>query len=233
MTPYEASLERKLSKAVELSSTLSAWCQRVGFGASAEEAILVKLIQQIDSTNRLFEDQLQRYEALAEKRQRMAEASESGLKLLTRHLWEDAGYQFRTGTVANDLLKILCQKILRFALPAFPVSRRAPLLCKTVRLYEDSYDLLGQYFSWLIDLLEVVRFAPVRPPYRLAELRDWARQYHTLSVQIRQEAELLRNHQLTKDQLYKQLNQTMRTAKGRLLIYKRDSRQMAAQVIQP
>ncbi|WP_420148983.1 hypothetical protein [Spirosoma sp.] len=222
MTPYEASLRKKLTQAITLNSALSKWRTVTGYDSVSEESILQTLIQQIEAVNQQFDNQLQQYQALSERRHHLAAESDDCVKKITCRLWEDIGSQFRGGTVANDLLKILCQKILRFPLPGFPVSKRNPLQYKTVRLYEDSFALLGQYFGWLIDLLSVVNFDPVRPPHCLDELRNRAAQFNTLSQQLMQEAEELRNLQLKQDQLYKQLNQAMRIAKGRLVVYKRE-----------
>lgn len=221
MTPYEASLRKKLTQAIELKYALEKWREKAGYKSVSEESILQTLIQQIEIVNQQFDDQLQHYEKLSEQRRQLAIGSEDCIKSLTNQLWEDIGYQFRPGTVANDLLKILCQKIQRFPLPEFPISRRNPLDYKTVRLYEDSFALVGQYFGWLVDLLKIVTFTPIRPSYCLDEFRNRVLQYNELTKQVSQEAEMLRGQQLTKDQIYKQLNQTIRATKGRLVIYKR------------
>ncbi|MBD2756742.1 hypothetical protein [Spirosoma validum] len=233
MTPYEVSLRKKLSQAAELSCTLSNWKKMAGYDSVSEESILQALIQQIETTSQHFDDQLERYRNLSEKRRRLASESDDCIKKLTDRLWEDISYQFRGGTVANDLLKILCQKIHRFPLPDFPVSRRNPLHYKTVRLHEDSYALFGQYFGWLVDLLLVVKFTPVRPPHCLEKLSEQAAQFNVLTQQVMLEAETLRKLQLTKDQLYRQLYQSVRTAKGRLLLYKRETRPATDHFIEP
>lgn len=233
MTPYEVSQRKKLSQATELTCALSNWRKMAGYDSGSEESILQTLIQQIETTNQHFDEQLERYRSLAEKRRQLASESDDCIKKLTDRLWEDISYQFRGGTVANDLLKILCQKIHRFPLPDFPVSNRNPLHYKTVRLHEDSFALLSQYFGWLVDLLLVVKFTPIRPFHCLEKLSEHATQFNTLTQQGIHEAETLRKLQLTKDQLYKQLYQAVRTAKGRLLLYKRETRLMTDHFVEP
>lgn len=224
MTPYEGALTKKLTQAIELNDNLSKWVKTIGRPEPPEESILYGLIQRIEQTNQQFDRQLCRYGELTDQRSRFAQESENGIKFLTNRLWEDSNYQFKSGTVANDLIKILYQKIYRLPLPSFPVNRRRPVLCKEVRLYEDSYALLGQYFGWLVDLLQLVDFTPIRPPYCLKELRQQAEQFNQLTGRIAIESETLRNLQSTQHQLYKQLNQAMGAVRGRLLAYKREAR---------
>jgi hypothetical protein len=226
MTPYEGALAKKLTQATELSDNLLRWVKTTGRSSPPEEPILRSLIQQIEQTNRQYNRQLHWYEELTDKRNRLVQESENGIKSLTDRLWEDSCYQFKSGMVANDLIKVLYYKIHRLPLPAFPVNRRRPVLCKEVRLYEDSYALLGQYFGWLIDLLQLVNFTPIRPPYCLKSLRQQANQFNLLTVQVAKESETMRNLQLTQHQLYKQLNQAMGAVRGRLLTYKREARQI-------
>lgn len=226
MTPYEGALTKKLTQAIELSDNLSRWVNTFGGDAPPEMPILQALIQRVETTNQQFENQLTLYRALAEKRRQVAQESDDSIKRLNDHLWEDVGYQFKGGTVANDLIKVLYQKIHRLPLPPFPVNRRKPVLCNEVRLHEDSYALLGQYFSWLIDLLQLVRFTTIRPPYCLNELREQATQFVVLTQQVTRESETLRNLQLTQNLLYKQLNQAMSAVRGRLLTCKREGQQI-------
>ncbi|MVM38964.1 hypothetical protein GO730_17790 [Spirosoma sp. HMF3257] len=94
-----------------------------------------------------------------------------------------------------------------------------------MRLHEDSYALLGQYFSWLLDLLQIVNFIPVNPAYCLKEFREQARQFNELTLEASREAEILRTIQLTQSQSYRQLNQVMSAVRGRLLTYKRETKQ--------
>ncbi|MVM29239.1 hypothetical protein GO755_04280 [Spirosoma sp. HMF4905] len=226
MTPYESALSKKLSQAIELSSSLTKWANATGNDFPPEESILQALIQHIQFANRQFEEQWQRYWELCEKRRQLAHESEDGIKPINERLWDDIGYQFKGGTVANDLIKILYLKIHRLQLPVFPANRRKPVLYKDLRLHEDSYALLGQYFSWLLDLLQIVDFIPVNPSYCLKEFREQARQFNVLTQEVTQEAEILRTIQLTQSHLYKQLNQVMNTVRGRLLTYKRDTKRV-------
>lgn len=225
MTPYEGLLTKKLAQAVELGSSLRKWANASGNGSPPEEPVLLALIQRIELANQQFDDQWYRYWEICEKRRQLAYDAERGIKSINERLWEDTGYQFKGGTVANDLIKILYLKIHRLAIPTFPATRRKPVLYKDLRLHEDSYALLGQYFNWLLDLLQIVNFIPVISPYCLKDYREQACQFNTLTQEVSQEAEALRNSQLTQSQLYKQLNQVMSAVRGRLLTYKREAKQ--------
>jgi len=221
MTPYEGVLTKKLAQAIELGANLTRWVNATGNEFPPEEPVLQALIQRIESTNKLFDEQWHRYWDLSEKRRRFVHEPEGGIKSINERLWVDIGYQFKGGTVANDLLKVLYQKIHRLSLPCFPVTRRKPVLYKDLRLHEDSYALLGQYFSWLLDLLQIVNFSPLISPCCLEDYRVQARQFNALTQEATQAAEILRNSQLTQHHLYRQLNQVMSAARGRMLTYKR------------
>lgn len=227
MTPYEGALHKKWSEAVDLRQHLLNGRLTTGEAPAPEEQLLETLIQQINCTNQSFIGQLQRYQELTELRHQLAVGADASVRQLTGQLWNDIGYQFREGTVANDMLKVLCQKIHRFPLPSFPICRRKPLIHKAIYLYEDSYTQLGQYFNWLVELLKVIRFTPIRPHWGLHELQTIARQYDALNQRVRQEAETVQTLQQTQVFQYKQLAQAMKAARGRLLVQKRQSRRHA------
>ncbi|GAB4042363.1 hypothetical protein [Spirosoma litoris] len=225
MTPYESALTKKLTQAIELNSRLTGWVKGDDNDFPPEAPVLQTVIQRIETTNRQLDEQWHRYWELCEQRRQLAYESEGAIKPLNEQLWTDIGYQFKGGTVANDLLKVLYLKIHRLPLPRFPANRRKPVHYKDLRVHEDSYALLGQYFSWLIDLLQIVDFMPITSAYCLAAFREQARQFNMMTQEVTQEAEKLRNMQLTQSHLYKQLNQVMTAARGRLLVYKRETKQ--------
>ncbi|GAB4023238.1 hypothetical protein [Spirosoma koreense] len=224
MTPYECVQAKKLNQAIELAQSLANWRKRTGVDSFPEEALLQALIQRIEHTNGQFDRQLRHYQALAERRKQCVLAPDDSIRHTTSRLWEAIDRQFETGTVTHDLLRVLSQKIQRFPLPDFPVSRRKPVQGKDIHLYEDSYTLLGQYFSWLVELLQLVDFRPDRPTYYLHELSNQANAYNELTRQVGQEAITLRNLELTTTYLHKQLNQTVRAARRCVLTTKHDAR---------
>lgn len=223
MTPYECVLSKKLTQAIELTDNLSTLVKSIGNKTVDEEPILPALIRQIEATNQQFDNQLLRYRDLYEKRMRLSNGTDGCIKQLTDKLWEDIDYQFKDGTLTNDLIKSLYRKINRLPLHTFPIDKRKPVLHKDVRLHEDTYALLGRYFSWLVDLLPMINFTPVRSAYCLHELRLRASQFNALSQQAMVESEKLRSMQFAQNQLYKQLNQAMSVARGRLQLYKREA----------
>lgn len=223
MTPYEGSLTKKLTQAIELRTNLAKWTNATGNHVPPEEPLLRALIQRIEAINQQFDEQWQLYWELSEQRRQLALESGTGIKLLNERLWEEIGPQFG-GTVVNDLIKELYLKIHRLPLPRFPLNRRKPLIYKELRLHEDSYALLGQYFYWLLDLLHTVNVTPLTQAFCLKELRENAHQFIQLTQVVNQESDVLRNIQLTQSQLYRQLNQVMSATRGRLLIYKLDAK---------
>ncbi|QDK82584.1 hypothetical protein EXU85_29830 [Spirosoma sp. KCTC 42546] len=226
MTPYEGSLTKKLTQAIELRASLTKWIAVSGNDVPPEEPVLQALIQRIEAINTQFDEQWQLYWELSEKRRLITQDSRTGIKPQNERLWEEIGHQFKGGTVGNDLIKVLYLKIHHLQLPRFPANRRKPLLYKDLRLHEDSYALLGQYFCWLLDLLQIIGFTPLSQAYCLKELREQVRQFTRLTQEVTQEAETLRNLQLTQHQLYRQLNQVMSAARGRLLTYKREAKRV-------
>ncbi|MFD2938246.1 hypothetical protein [Spirosoma flavum] len=223
---YENTQTKKLTKALGLRDELVRRASLTGTDPAPEAARLQTLIEQIEVTSQQFDRQVDLYWVLAETRRGLANGNDKAIKPLMDPLWKDIICQFRDGTVANDLLKILCQKIQRLLLPTFPVSRKNPAFPKEVRLYEDSYALLGEYFGWLIDLLQIVHFTPNRIRCTLAELQEQAGQFNTLAGQGRQFAETLREIQLTQLLLHRQLDQAIGAARGRMLIYRREARRV-------
>jgi hypothetical protein len=226
ITPYEGALVKKLIQAIDLNTSLAKWVDAAGTDFPPEAPVLQALIQRIELTNQQFDEQWYRYWELCEKRRQFVNEPEDGIKLINERLWEDISYQFKGGTVANDLLKVLYLKIHRLQLPSFPANRRKPVIYKDLRLHEDSYALLGQYFSWLLDLLQIVSFRPKTPFCCLEEYRERACQFNRLTQEVTQAAEVLRTIQLTQHQLYRQLNQVMTAARGRLLAYKREAKRV-------
>ncbi len=227
MTPYECALTKKLTQAIELNDSLSKLAKAGSNRVAPEAPILQALIREIKSTDQQFDNQLLRYRDLYEKRMQLANGTEGCIKQLNDMLWEDIAYQFKPGTLTNGLIRVIYQKIYRLPLHSFPLAKRKPVLHKDVRLHEDSYALLGRYFSWLIDLLPMINFTPVRSAYCLSELRQRANQFNTLSQQVMNEAETLRSVQFAQSQLYKQLDLAMSAARGRLLLYKREAQGIA------
>ena len=226
MTPYECVLTKRLTQAIELTDNLSKLIKLTGNEAVPEEPILQALIRQIEVTNQQFDNQLLHYRDLYEKRMRLANGTDGCIKQLNDKLWEDIDYQFKGGTLTNDLIKSLYRKILHVPLHSFPIDKRKPVLHKDIRLHEDAYALLGMYFSWLIDLLPMINFTPVRSAYCLHELRQRASQFNALSQQAMYESEKLRGIQFAQNQLYKQLNQAMSVARERLQMYKREAQRV-------
>ncbi len=226
MTPYECALSKKLTQAIELNDNLSKLAKADSNGAAPEAPILHALIRQIKTTDQQFDSQLLRYQDLYEKRMRLSNGTDGCIKQLNDMLWEDIAYQFKPGTLTNGLIRVIYRKIYHLPLQSFPLPKRKPVLHKDVRLHEDSYALLGRYFSWLIDLLPMVNFTPVRSAYCLSELRQRANQFNTLSQQVMNEAEMLRSVQFAQSQLYKQLDLAMSAARGRLLLHKREAQRI-------
>ena len=228
MTPYEATLAKKLRQAVDLKHSLLIWRQLTGQDAFSEELILQAIVQRIKVVDQQFDSQLQRYQESSAERKRLACESEDSIKRLTERVWKDIYCQLASNTVVADVVKELYQKIQRFPLPAFPTNRQKPLLYKDVHLHEDSYTFLGQYFCWFIDWLSIVDFTPIRLPYTPQELSIKATHYVTLTQQVRKEADTLQAIQLTKTQLYKQLNQAMKAARKRMQMDKGEIRRFAS-----
>lgn len=227
MFTYESTLTKKLTQAIELRDDLTQWAKDIGYDKAPEELVLQTLVEKIDAAHQRFDSRVEQYWELSEKRIQLASGTEHAIKPLVTIMWRDIVCQFRDGTVANDLLKILCQKIQKFTLPPFPINRKKLAFPKEVRLYEDSYTLLGQYFGWLIDLLHSVQFTPNRTPFTLIELKEQALQFNALTQQGMYKADMLREIQLTQNQSYKQLDQAIQAARGRMLIYRRVAKRIA------
>ncbi|WP_461088034.1 hypothetical protein [Spirosoma gilvum] len=223
MTPYEGTLAKKMTQAFELGQMMAKWRQRTKLEAFPEELILDSIINRIDQINQQFDVQLHYYQTLTDARRQLTDGSAPGIRQLIDKVWADVCGQFTSDSVANTLLKTLHQKIQRFSLPNFPISQRKPFFYKEIRLYEDSYALLGQYYSWFIDLLSVVNFTPLQAPICLNELRNQAHEFNAQTVQIMEEAEKLKNLQLARNHLFKLLNQAVVAARGRLLTYKQEA----------
>ncbi|WP_020595921.1 hypothetical protein [Spirosoma panaciterrae] len=225
MTPYEGTLAKKLTQAFELGQMMAKWRQRCKREAFPEETILESIIGRIDQINQQFDEQLHTYQTLTEARKEVASGSTAGIRQVIDTVWADVCHQSTSDSIANLLLKNLHQKIQRFALPPFPISRRKPFFYKEIRLYEDSYALLGQYYTWFIDLLSVVNFSPLHEPVCLNTLRNQAHEFNRQTTQIMEEAEKLKNLQLARDYLFKLLNQATVAARGRLSAYKQEAYQ--------
>ncbi|MBN8820651.1 MULTISPECIES: hypothetical protein [unclassified Spirosoma] len=223
MTPYEGTLAKKLTQAFELGQMMAKWRQRSKQEAFPEELILESIINRIDQINQQFDEQLHEYQTLTDARKEVANGSVSGIRQVIDRVWTDVCDQSTSDSVATSLVKNLHQKIQRFTLPAFPINGRKPFFYKEIRLYEDSYALLGQYYSWFIDLLIVVNFSPLHESVCLNTLRQQAHEFNRQTKQIMEEAEKLKNLQLARDYLFKLLNQATVAARGRLSAYKQEA----------
>lgn len=217
MTPYERTLHEKLIRATKLEHRLT---KRANGQYFPELLDLQRLIQEIDVKNRQVDQHLQRYESMASNRWTLAKGSAEAIDQITDELWADARLQFVRGSVAYDLVRILYKKIKSMPLPVFPINRRKPVQWYDVFLFEDSFALLGNYFSWFLSVLQTVGFLPVKKKRAFSLLLEFSSQYITLSQQVRQKAEQLRQVESEQAELYAQLRLTSTAVNKRLMALK-------------